>query len=209
MTPFGLAGAALALCVAAAPLAAQDSTRGAPFQPGDRVLLVVEGEPRLTDTFVVASGPAIDLPGIGVISLAGIRRDDIDAYMNQQLGRYLKHPMVHARALIRVEVVGEVAKPGFYAMPADALLSDVMMAAGGLTQNAKFADLSVSRDGNAVLHGSKLQQALARGSTLDQLGLRSGDALLIPRRRDPESTWRIVAIVVTIPVAVFGITRLF
>ena len=209
MTRGRLVGPVLALLALAGTLAAQDTTSGAAFEPGDRVLLAVEGEPRLSDTFVVAAGPAIELPGIGTISLAGVRRDGIEPYLTDQLGRYLRHAVVHARALIRVEVVGEVARPGFYAMPADALLSDVMMAAGGLTRDAKFAALSVNRDGSDLLHGTKLQQAVAQGRTLDQLGLRSGDALLVPRRHDPESTWRILAIVVTLPVAVFGVTRLF
>ncbi|MFI5235335.1 MAG: polysaccharide biosynthesis/export family protein [Gemmatimonadales bacterium] len=202
-----LAMAALLPAVGLCAQGTDGATSG--FQPGDRVLLAVEGEQKLTDTFTVVTGPLVELPGIGPLSLAGVRRGDVEAYLTDQLGRYLKHPVVHARVLLRVEVVGEVVRPGFYAVPADALLSDAMMAAGGLTQNAKFASLSVVRHGSPVWEGAPLQTAIADGRTLDDLRLQSGDALVIPRRHDPESTMRIVAIVVTIPAAIFGITTLF
>ncbi|HKI94211.1 MAG TPA: hypothetical protein VJ992_02860, partial [Gemmatimonadales bacterium] len=39
------------------------------FQVGDRVLLAVEGEPTLTDTFTVQAGPQIVLPNIGAVPL--------------------------------------------------------------------------------------------------------------------------------------------
>lgn len=193
----------------AAPAHAQDPRVATGFRPGDRVLLTVAGEAQLTDTFTVVTGPAIELPGIGAMSLAGVPRAGIEPYLAEQLGRYLVRPAVHARALLRMEVVGEVARPGFYAIPADALLSDAMMEAGGLTQEAKPSAMSVVRVGTPVWQGPKLQQAISEGRTLDELGVLSGDALLIPRKKDPESTARIISIMVALPVAVFGITRLF
>jgi hypothetical protein len=45
--------------------------------------------------------------------------------------------------------------------------------------------------------GSALQSAIARGATLDELGIRAGDGIQVPGQRDPESKWRIIGIVVT------------
>lgn len=200
---------AVGAACAATPAHAQDVGSATGFRPGDRVLLAVAGEAQLTDTFTVVSGPAIELPGIGAMSLAGVPRSGIEPYLAGQLGRYLVRPTVHARALLRLQVVGEVVRPGFYAIPADALLSDAMMEAGGLTQEAKVGAMSIVRVGTPVWQGSKLQEAISDGRTLDELGVLSGDALLIPRKKDPESTARIISIMVALPVAVFGITRLF
>jgi len=52
---------------------------------------------------------------------------------------------------------------------------------------------------------------LAHGLTVDQVGLRDGDRLVVPRlvQRDAESTWRILGVIVSIPVAIYGITRAF
>src|SRR5687767_10452918 len=124
------------LTIAAALLGIADSraaaqSRSTPFQAGDRVLLTVEGDSVLSDTFTVVAGPALRLPDIGEISLAGVARSGLEAHLTRELGRYIKDPVVEARALIRVSVAGEVTRPGFYAVPIDLVLPDALMLAGG------------------------------------------------------------------------------
>ncbi|HET9707804.1 MAG TPA: SLBB domain-containing protein [Gemmatimonadales bacterium] len=186
----------------------QDSTAG--FQVGDRVLLRVDGESLYTDTFTVIRGPALRLPVIGDVPLAGVPRSGIEPYLVGRLGPFFKHPVIHACALVSIGVVGEVEHPGFYVVPGDALLTDVLMTAGGPTRDAKVTDLKVLRDKKAVLDGDRLQQAMASRRTVADLSLQAGDQLVVPRatRHDPESTWRIVSIIIGLPVAIFAITRL-
>lgn len=197
-----------ALLTAVGPRSISAQTDPSGFRVGDQLLLLVEQEPKLSDTFTVVAGPAIDLPGIGPIALAGVSRSDIEPYLTTALGKYLRHPVVHAKALLRIGVIGEVVRPGYYALPADGALTDAVMAAGGFTKDARVDALHIDRDGSTVVKGGTVQDALAGGTTLDHLGLLAGDALIVPRRHDPESTFRIVAILVTIPAAVFGITQL-
>src|SRR5213083_2384503 len=154
------------------------------FQAGDRILLRVEGDSALTDTFTVVAGPALRLPDVGEISLAGVRRTDLEAHLTQQLRRYIKDPVVQARALIRVSVVGEVTRPGFYAVPVDLVLPDALMLAGGATQLARVDQLSILRGNASLWSGSDLQAAIARGATLDELGVRAGDRIQVPGRGD-------------------------
>jgi polysaccharide export outer membrane protein len=176
--------------------AAQEPTTD--FQVGDRILLRVEGDSALSDTFTVVAGPALHLPAIGEVSLAGVHRADLETYLTRELGRYLKDPVVHARALIRVSVVGEVVRPGFYAVPLDLVLTDALMVAGGPTQVAKVDRLRILRGESALWSGNRLQGAIARGATLGDLGLRPGDRIDVPGgRRDPESKWRLAGLIVT------------
>src|SRR5438093_6175138 len=84
------------------------------FQAGDRILLHVEGDSALSDTFTVVAGPTLRLPNIGEISLAGVRRTDLEAHLTRELSRYIKDPVVQARALIRVSFVGDVNSHGLY-----------------------------------------------------------------------------------------------
>ncbi|HYK83516.1 MAG TPA: polysaccharide biosynthesis/export family protein [Gemmatimonadales bacterium] len=195
----------------AAPLMGQDPGRGSQsvFQAGDQILLDVEGDSTLTHTFPVGPGPAVTLPVIGAISLAGVPRGEVEPYLTTQLARYLKNPVVHAKALVRLSILGEVERPGFYAVPTDGVVSDALMAAGGPTREAKFTALEIERDGVRVWAGSALQQAIAQGRTVDAMGLRSGDRIIVPRRRDPESTIRILGMLATIPAAIFVITKAF
>lgn len=180
------------------------------FQVGDRVSLRVEGDSLLTNTYTVGPGPALVLPEIGVITLSGVRRTDVEVYLRLQLGRYLKAPVVHAKALLRVSVIGEVQNPGFYSVAVDAALEDALMQAGGPTRDAKLMAMRIERAGNTILEGDSLQRALAHGLTVDQVGLRDGDRFVLPRviQRDPDSALRILGILVTIPVAIYGVTRL-
>jgi len=184
-------------------------TRATPFQVGDRILLHVEGDSALSDTFTVVAGPALRLPAIGEISLAGVRRSDLEAHLTRELGRYLKDPVVQARALIRVSVLGEVVRPGYYALPVDLVLADALMVAGGATQNARVDRLQVLRGNSSLWSGDALQSQIARGATLEDLGMRAGDRIQVPLgRHDPESTWRILGIIVGTVATAVGVIAL-
>lgn len=192
---------------AAAQVPAQ--TRLAPFQIGDRILLQVEGNTALTDTFTVVAGPAVRLPDIGEISLAGVPRAEVEPHLAKELGRFIKDPVIEARALIQISVSGEVARPGFYAIPIDLVLPDALMLAGGATPDARIDRLTIVRGKSSLWGENALQGAIARGATIDQLGMRAGDRIQVPRgQRDPESKWRIAGIIVTGLATVVGVVAL-
>jgi polysaccharide biosynthesis/export protein len=202
----------VALALLAGPLAAQDTkpTPATGFQVGDQIWLQVEGDTQFTKTFTVGAGPALTLPVIGAVPLAGVQRAAVESYLTQHLGRYVKNPMVHAKALVRLSILGEVEHPGFYAVPADVVMGDALMVAGGPTREAKVGDWRVERNGERVWVGDALRQAIAQGLTIDQMNLHTGDQIVVPRaaRKDAETTWRIIGILVTLPVAIYGLTRL-
>ena len=195
--------------LAAAPLAAQ-SRNGNAVQVGDRLLLQVVGEQQLSDTFTVRDGPSITLPDIGAVPLAGISRADVELYLRQQLSKYLNNPDVHARVLIRLSIVGEVEHPGFYAVPADLVLADAMMRAGGPTREADLPKMRIERDGQVVWEGGRLQKALAQNLTVDQLDLHGGDLVVVPviKRGNGEGLVRVLTLLITLPAAIYGIKQL-
>jgi len=199
----------LALLVAS-PLAAQTAARvpHSDFELGDQILLEVEGDTQFTRAYSVGPGPTLTLPVIGAIPLTGVRRAEVETYLIQQLGRYLKNPVIHVRVLVRLAVLGEVEHPGYYAVPAGAVVSDALMAAGGPTKDAKFTSARIEREGDRLYEGNTFQDAFARGMTIEALGLRTGDRIIVPKQGDSERTVRIVSLLVAIPVAVFTVTRL-
>lgn len=209
-------GIVIALMLVTRTMAAQGSSSAIsllpspPFQVGDRILLSVEGDSVLSDTFTVVNGPALRLPEIGDISLANVPRSGLEPYLTRELGRYINEPVVRARALIRVSVMGEVARPGFYAVPVDLVMPDALMIAGGATSSARLEKLQIIRGSAPLLGGAALQDAIARGATLDQLGVRAGDRIEVPRGADPESKWRIGAMIigsVATAVSIIALTR--
>jgi len=205
----------MAMALLAGPLVAQNAqnakaTPASGFQVGDQISLQVEGDTLFTKTLTVGPGPALTLPVIGAIPLAGVQRADVEAYLTQQLGRYMKNPTVHAKALVRLSILGEVEHPGFYPVGGDVVIGDALMVAGGPTRDAKVGDWRIERNGERVWAGDPLRQAIAQNMTIDQMNLHTGDQIFVPRemRRDSEATWRIIGILVTLPVAIYGLTRL-
>ncbi|HSU13069.1 polysaccharide biosynthesis/export family protein [Longimicrobium sp.] len=151
-------------------------------QPGDEVVLLVEGQAALTDTFTVREGTVLFLPQIGDVPLHGLLRSEVEGRLREHLSRYLRNPVVRARPLVRVSVEGEVRNPGWYVVPADALVSDVLMLAGGPQGNTSTARLRIERGGTPVWSGPILSEALAQGRTLDAMGIHPGDRFYLPAK---------------------------
>jgi protein involved in polysaccharide export with SLBB domain len=180
------------------------------FQAGDRIAMVVQGEPSLSDTLTVRANQVVHLANMPDISLHGVLRSELQDYLKQQLGQYLRNPDVRAVSLVRVDVLGPVLRPGFYTAPADELVSDVVMQAGGLSPQADINRTVVRRGEVLVQPAARVQEALARGETLDQLDVRAGDAIVVGERPAGGNFLRVLEVVgavAGIAVSVVLITR--
>lgn len=169
----------------------RDRLRNGDFRVGDRIVLQVETEPQLSDTFPVLPGPSISLPVIGGLSLEGVLRAELESYLTEHLSQYIRDPRVHARSLVRLALMGQVANPGFYVLPADMLVGEALMEAGGPARDAEMDDLRIDRGNRTIWEGRILQDAVADGSTLDQLNLRAGDQIVLPEAPDRSHLWTI------------------
>lgn len=149
------------------------------FHAGDRIALTIEGPLNMNDTLVVREGLVLRIPSMADIPLTGVRRADAQKYLTQQIEKYVKNPIVHATPLVRIAVLGEVGHPGFYTMPSDVLLSDVVMRAGGPTGNADLGKTVVKRGSQEVVSQTMARNALSSGETLDDLRVAPGDQVVI------------------------------
>ncbi|HVE79178.1 MAG TPA: SLBB domain-containing protein [Gemmatimonadaceae bacterium] len=185
--------------------------RDGDFRAGDRIVVVVRGDSALRDTFTVRAGQVLSLPGAGDLPLSGVLRAELQDHVRTAIGRYIRNPVVQTTALLRVAVLGEVGQPGYYSLPADALISDAIMVAGGPTQRADLDRTRVRRGRDEFLRQKQTKAALSEGRTLDQLGLRAGDEIFVGPRRERNWT-QIVQIsmwVIGFAAGVYGGTRVF
>jgi protein involved in polysaccharide export with SLBB domain len=179
------------------------------FQVGDKVVLYVEGEPQLSDTLSVAPGRVLQLPEIEDIPLDGILRSELEAHLETELGRYLRDPDVEANSLVRIAVLGQVGRQGFYTMPASLLVEEALMLAGGPGGNANLDDAEIQRGDRVIWSGDALQEAIIEGRTLDQLSLRAGDRIIVPQRRPGFFDQGILrTLLFTIPAVTYAIIRI-
>jgi protein involved in polysaccharide export with SLBB domain len=176
------------------------------------VIVRVDSEPALSDTFTVTTAGTVALPTPvnHEIPLRGVLRSELQGYLAQQLSQYLRNPALRARALVRVSVQGGVVRPGYYAVPADALVADALMAAGGTLPTAKPGKMQLERGGARLLDGKELAQAIAQGRTLDDLNVQDGDQLVIPKEgAGMGDNLRFLWVVVSITGGIVGLTKVF
>jgi protein involved in polysaccharide export with SLBB domain len=177
------------------------------IQVGDKIYLLVERQPELSDTFNVQTGPKIVLAEIGDVPLQGVLRSELQQYLHQHLSKFIVNPTVQASSLVRLELTGTVGRPGFYTLPSDMPLSDVLMEAGGPGQNAALNKLSVRRRNDRIWEGESLRTAMVEGRTVDQLSLRAGDEINVPMKRNTMDTIRSVWYVFPLVSLIVTLTR--
>jgi hypothetical protein len=190
----------------------RERLRDGDFQVGDRVVVGVRGDSALTDTFVVRAGQMLELPNIPPISLKGVLRSELNQQLFREIGRYLKNPDVTSGSLVRIAVEGAVTKPGYHAVPADMLVSDVIMTfAGGPTSTADLDDMEFKRGSEVVWNAPDMRIAVREGATLDQLNIRAGDELVIGEKAPRGSRLAVVqsvGVILGLVISIYSLTRL-
>lgn len=177
------------------------------FRRGDRIVLEVQSESTLTDTFTVGARQDLLLPPptVGVLELKGVLRSELQDKVTAYIARFRQNPVVRAYPLIRLSIQGEVANGGVYSVPAEGRIADAVMAAGGTTQYAKANKILIERNGEKIWEGSTMELHL------DELGLRDGDQIVIGSDRPGRTTdnLRFIALIVSIAGGIYGLSRAF
>lgn len=176
------------------------------FRPGDMVSLEVRGREEYTGNFPVQPDQSLELPGLDPIPLAGVLYSEATGVIRNALAVVLRNPVVELTFQMRLAVTGQVGQPGFYDVRGSLLISDVLQLAGGPTQNADVERVEIRRDGNKIMSGERL---VTQGFTLDDLGLRSGDVIQIPRERDTFYSLRNVSILIGTALSIVALIRVF
>ena len=160
---------------------ARTRLRDGDFLPGERLVVKLDSlGTTTTDTAIVREDRTISLRQLPQIPMQGVLHSEAQAYLVKQYARYIRDPQLTVVPTVRLAIFGPVASPGFYNFPYDMLLSDAIMAAGGPAQGADVNKATVQRGKRKVLEERDVTLALMRGMTLDQLGLRAGDNVVIP-----------------------------
>lgn len=188
-------------------IALQERLEDGDIRVGDRIYVEVEGEPEMVDTFTVRTGRTLDLPNMPPIELAGLLRSEVPDRVRGEVAKYIREPVVYVEPLMRVAVLGEVSSPGYYVVPADAPLPDVVMLAGGPTGNAALNKTQVRRTGTVIRTSDDMQQALAAGTSLDQMNLHSGDEIVVGEKGS--ALLRTIGVIGSAAGALYFITRIF
>jgi len=179
--------AAAALAVVAPPAAAQnppsapDSLRPLVLRPGDVAKIVVWGHADLSGEFPVDENFDLFYPIVGAINVREINVTQLRERVTQELGQLFQRPFIVLTPLFRVAVLGEVMAPSLYSVDPTMTVFDIIAEAGGPTRDANQRKIQLVRGGEAIplaLNATAIGRA-----TLRELGVRSGDHIVVARKR--------------------------
>lgn len=183
--------------------------RDGDLQAGDRVFVAVRGYTELSDTFTVTPSRTVAIPTLGEVPVGGVLRSELEAHVAEHVARFIVEPKVTTRTFVRVAILGEVNNPGFYTAPAEALITDLIMLAGGPTRTAKLEAVEITRGQEKIWSGAQLQEAMTAGRTIDQLSLRAGDQITVPGHKSSRFMSILRTGLYVIPSVAFLISRIF
>jgi len=177
---------ALLLTLAAVPLAAQEPAGVVPggtshaLRPGDIVKIDVWGHPEFSGQFGVDETGQIQYPVLGQIDVRNMTVGDLRDRMRAGLEQLFNSPFVTVTPLFRMAVLGRVQKPGLYTVDPTLSIVDVVALAGGASEGGNLGKIKLLRSGEA----SRIdyEQTSLQGRTLQEIGVRSGDQIVIPKR---------------------------
>lgn len=150
------------------------------MRPGDELNLQVFRDKELTGKYLIDSRGYVQIPGLGVIRVAGLSPAEATDRLRQQLVRRgTANPELAVYPLVRVSVLGEVVKPGLYSVDPGTSIIQLVTLVGGPTNNADLTRATVVREGKRV--PIDLRSALT-GSASGRVVLYSNDVLVVPRK---------------------------
>jgi protein involved in polysaccharide export with SLBB domain len=181
--------AVLLPCAAARAQTATPSPAEITLYPGDIIRVQIYREPDLNGDFLVDEQGVAVLPLIGERKVDGIPIHDLREQLVDAYRAHLRNPSISITPLRRINVLGEVQRPGLYPLDPTVSLAGAVATAGGATALGNIAKIRIVR-GNTVM-----RERVGMGETLTAADIRSGDQIIMERRSwfDRNSTFLVSA----------------
>jgi protein involved in polysaccharide export with SLBB domain len=176
---------------------------------GDLIIVRINGGVTVDDTLPVLDGRRLQIPGVRQVELEGVLRAELATKVSTEVREIVREATVTVRPLTRIAVFGAVSEPGYFAVPSETTLDQLITLAGGPTDAARPEHIRLLRGETVVLQGAEVMEAISQGRTLDGLDTREGDVLEVVRRDQgwtTQNTVQVVMVLVT-PLITFLLLR--
>lgn len=151
--------------------------------PGDLLQVYIWGRITKTLSLPVNSDGSIISPEIGRIQVSGKRFDSVASVIKGTIesseGIYAEVLIENVRS-IRILVLGEVARPGYYSMSSFSNISSAIVQAGGVTERANIRNIEIKNNGQTV-NSIDFYRLITTGDSSGDSLLRPGDTVFVPR----------------------------
>ncbi len=137
---------------------------------GDRIDIIVYGEPDMSMKFKVSKSGVVNFPYIGEVKITGRTPSSIEQEIEERLrGDYLINPMVtiNMEAFRLFYVSGEVTSPNGYEYRPALTVEQAIAIAGGFTDRADRDDINIRHGGsNELIEDVELTHPVQPGDTV-------------------------------------------
>ena len=149
------------------------------LRPGDVLKIVVWGQSAYSGDYQIDERGVLEYPVLGELEVRDLTVAQLRDRIRQALETIFNSPFVTVRPQFRMAVLGKVERPGLYVVDPTLSVLDVVAMAGGPSSSGNLNGVKLLRGGD------QLRLALEggiRGRTLQEIGVRSGDQILVPRK---------------------------
>jgi polysaccharide export outer membrane protein len=173
------------------------------FHAGDKLMIWMWRHEDLSGEFQVREDGTLFLPLVGDITAEGLTVQQLEKSLTEAYSTYLRNPHVLVTPFFRVTILGAVKIPGSYTVSGTEKITDLIAMAGGLDDKAVIKKTQVTR-GNEVLT-INVNHAIQAEKTLKELGIQSGDIVIIPKSRWPSlREWSLILSTLALGVTLYN-----
>ena len=161
----------------------QDTTRSSAsyrLRPGDVLEITVWGQPDYSGEFKVDETGHIPYPVLGEIDTRDKTMTRIREEIRAGLERIFNDPFVTVNPQFSIAVLGEVRSPGLFDVDPTLTVLDIVAMAGGPAPNGDINKIQLLRGGQTL--DLRFVQDRVGVLSLQEVGLRSGDQIMVARR---------------------------
>ncbi|HEY9225092.1 MAG TPA: SLBB domain-containing protein [Gemmatimonadaceae bacterium] len=163
------------------------------FGPGDVLTLVITGDVEKSYRLTIGREGMVSVPDVGLLSIAGMKRDQLEDLLYRRLGAVYSGVKRGASATTRfyvelgqmgvnqVFVNGDVKRPNAYRVSRSATVMTALYMAGGPTVDGSMRRVQVRRNGETVSTLDVYDYAV-RGDASADVRLENGDIVFVGPR---------------------------
>ena len=161
------------------------------LHPGDGLRLIFYNiSDSLSGQYYIQENGNISLPYLGIIRVSGRSIDSLKQEIYNKYSDLYRNPELTILPIVRVNIFGEVNKPGYYYVTQTDKLGDLIAMAGGTTDAANLGGITLTRNGKELdVDGEKIIEG---GNKEYDIALQSGDQIYVPKKWFSGSTQAIV-----------------
>jgi polysaccharide export outer membrane protein len=151
--------------------------------PGDTVNVLLFGKEQEQLILTINRDGGLQFPRLGSISVAGLTFAELKAVIENRVNTQFvgTNAVVSIGKLrsINVFLAGEIVAPGSYSVSGLSTVTQVLYAAGGVTDIGSMRNIQVKRQGQEIVTFD-LYDLLILGDTSNDIRLSSGDTVFVP-----------------------------